>query len=234
MEKLKKLLQSPQAVFYGALAIGFILVIYFVSNRLGVEQIRAIVRQAGVFGPFIFIILSSLTYIIAPLSGGPFFVAGFALFGKVFIIYAYIAAGIGVIINFWISRIWGRRLVTSLVGKENMDKIDQFTKNYGLKSLIFLRVFQGYLSDFISYAYGLTNMKFLPYLIVSALAPIPWLLIWFLVLFPRIATFNDFLIFFGLSLVPIYLVSLAVIIKYKLGRRQSDGWVSIEIPPVEK
>ncbi|KKT78335.1 MAG: hypothetical protein UX31_C0003G0061 [Candidatus Nomurabacteria bacterium GW2011_GWA1_46_11] len=195
--------------------------IYFISNRLGTENIRQIVAGAGVFGPVIFIILLSLTYIIAPLSGTPFFFSGFALFGKAFVIYSYMAVLLGMTVNFWISRLWGRQVVTKLVGQENMKEIDAFTKNYGVKMLIFLRVAQGNLADFISYAYGLTNIKFVTYFLVSALTPIPWFLLWWFVLLPNIDSSKDFIITWGLAITPTILVSFFLILYYRHKRKPS-------------
>lgn len=217
--EVKKLIRSPQLIFSAAITVTLIVAIYVISARLGVETIREVVEKAGIFGPLIFILLNSLSYIIAPLSGTPFYLAGFALFGKTFLLYIYLSALLGFTINFWISRIWGRRLVIKLISQENITKIDQLTKDYGVESLIFLRVFVGYLTDFISYVYGLTNMKFISYFLISALAPIPWLMLWFLVFFPQIETLNDFLKWFIISLIPVYIISALALILYQRRKR---------------
>lgn len=191
------------------------LALYVFSNSFETNEIRSFIDKAGIWGSIIYILLLTSTYVIAPLSGTPIFIAGFLAFGKIFIIYNYLATVLGAIINFWISRIWGRGLVKKFVGRENMAKINEFTQNYGVKTLIFFRVFQGHLHDFISYAYGLTNMRFFPYLIVSLLAPIPWLFLWWLVLFPRINTVAELTFYLVISIAPFYIISIVLVAKYK-------------------
>jgi len=62
----------------------------------------------------------------------------------------YLATVISSFTNFWISKQWGRSLVIKLVGNKNMQKIDEFTEYYGVGALIFLRLFSGYMTDFVS------------------------------------------------------------------------------------
>ncbi len=199
---------------YLAITAIVVLILYHLSDSVGTDQILEVVKRAGFWGPLLFILLHSLTYIIAPLSGTPFFLAGFALFGKTFIFYTYFSTMIGVVANFWISRLWGRKIAVRLVGHENMDKVDSFTKDYGVKTLIFLRVTQGNFTDFISYAFGLTKMKFLPYFAISAVTPVFWVLFWWFILFPRIDNYQEFLFASALAVTPAVIVSVILFIRY--------------------
>ena len=180
--------------------------IFLLGSQINAEQIAEIVKKAGVFGPLLYILIFASTQIIAPLSGTPVLFAGFGLFGDQVQIYTYLATLFGASVNFWISRLWGRKLVKKLAGKD-LEKIDEFTKEYGVKSLIFLRIFQGNLVDFISYAYGLTNMQFIPYLIITAIAPIPWLILWQYYIFPRVESYGDFTIWYIVTLAPFVIIS---------------------------
>ena len=92
---------------------------------------------------------------------------------------AIIAAYISYVLNFWIARKWGRGIVKKFVGEEGMRKVDDLTKDYGIVTLVFLRIFQGSINDFVSFAMGLTNMKFKVYLVVSLLASIPGTILWY-------------------------------------------------------
>lgn len=159
---------------------GLIFLIFFaVSLSISQDNIRTFISQFGVLAPVIFILLSLTSYIIAPLSGTPVLFAGHILFGQQVIIYATVASYISFITNFWITRIWGRSFVIKLVGKSSFDKIDKFTKSYGVVSLFTFRIFLGYVHDLISYAAGFTSMKFSTYLIISTLAAIPGTLLWY-------------------------------------------------------
>ncbi len=177
------------------------------GSRIDPRPILAFVERAGIFAPVVYVILLSIPSIIAPISGSPILIAGYILFGQKVIFFSYLATIIPAAIDFYIAKRWGRPLVTRIIGKDDMAKVDTFIKGHGLKSLIFLRVFMGYIHDFISYAYGLTNMKFLPYMVVTAIAPIPWLLIWYYYIFPRVGNITEFSFWFLITLIPFPIIS---------------------------
>lgn len=183
------------------------LIIYLLGKRITSEDVFNLVKKAGLWAPLLYIFLFALTHIIAPLSATPIYFAGYALFTNKVQIYTYLATCLSAAVNFWIAKKWGRSFVAKLVGKKDMSKIDHFIRDHGLKTLIFLRLTQGHLVDFISYAYGLTNMNFTPYFLVTALAPIPWLLLWQFYIFPRVDNIGDFTAWFVITLFPFLLIS---------------------------
>lgn len=67
-----------------------------------------------------------------------------------------------------------------LVGKEAMSKVDHLASHEGAKLLVAMRLFQGFISDYISYAAGFTSIKFSMYYLVSLVVPIPWTIIMFI------------------------------------------------------
>lgn len=153
--------------------------LYFISTQVPEETIRKIVQSYGPFGPIIITFLILLTNIIAPLGASPFIFAGFYLYGQMIVVFAFIAAILAAIINFWIAKIWGRSLVVKLAGMESLEKIDQLTDNYGYQTLFIIRLLLREFHDIISYVFGLTKMKFIPYLIISIVGMIPGTLIWY-------------------------------------------------------
>ena len=181
--------------------------IYFLGSFIPTDKLKGLVASFGVFGPIILILLITITQIIAPLSGSPVYFAGFALFGKWVFIYGYIASLISSVINFYIARVWGRDLVVRFVGQKNMKLVDDFTQDYGAKTLIFLRVIQGYMHDFVSFAYGLTNIKFKTYIIITTVCPIPWLIVWLYLTTKVVSDFYDFAKWYLIMLVPMFIAS---------------------------
>jgi len=105
--------------------------------------------------------------------------AGFYLYGQISVFYAFIAAVIASISNFWIARIWGRGIVVKLAGEESLKKIDHLSKNYGVQTLFVFRLFLKEFHDVISYAYGLTNISFKDYFMVSTAGMIPATVVWY-------------------------------------------------------
>jgi len=165
------------------LPIGFFisvfLLLYLISVSFPGEEIRIFINQTGIFAPIVFILILLITLIIAPFSGTPIMYAGYFAFGQKVVVLATIATWVSFIINFWIARKWGRKIVEKLIGRENIAKVDKLTKNYGIVTLIFLRIFQASVGDFVSFAAGLTNMKFTSYFLTSIFASIPGTLLWY-------------------------------------------------------
>lgn len=154
-------------------------IIYLASRNIPEESVHLFLDQAGFFAPLLFILLTFLTYILAPLSSTPLLFTGFYAFGNNVIFLMTAATILSSITNFWIARHFGRSLIIKFVGQENMEKIDKLTQNYGLLTLFILRVLQGGIHDFVSYAAGLTAMRFFPYFTVSLLGLIPGTIFWY-------------------------------------------------------
>ena len=165
--------------------IFFIIAIFAVMLIIGSiipkELIREVIEKAGPWGVVLLIFCLWITNVAAPLSGSPFLFAGFYSYGQMSVVYAFIAAVIASITNFWIAKVWGRKIVTKLAGEENLDKLDNLTKDYGLQTLFIFRLFMKEFHDVISYAFGLTNLTFKSYFIVSTLGMIPATIIWYLI-----------------------------------------------------
>lgn len=157
------------------------LLLYFLGKQISQDAITNFVRKTDPWSPVVYILTLQLTYILAPIGGPPFLIAGFYLFGETVIIYTYIAAVLGSTINFLIAKKWGRPLVTKFAGKDATLEIDKLTIEYGLATLVFLRLFLIGMNDFVSYAYGLTTIKFSSYITISVLAMIPGHVIWYYV-----------------------------------------------------
>lgn len=157
------------------------LLIYLVGSNIPEATIREVVKSAGPFGIVLLIFLIWVSNVFAPLSATPFLFAGFYLYGPIVTVYSYVAAFIASITNYWIARIWGRSVVIKLVGEDNLKKVDLLASSYGLQTLFIVRVFLGQFHDVASYLFGLTKIKFYPYLIVSTLGTIPGGLLWYFI-----------------------------------------------------
>lgn len=152
-----------------------------IGQKIPKETIMAVMQKAGPFGVILLIFCLWVTNIIAPLSGSPFLFAGFYLYGQMSVFYAFIAAVIASVTNFWVARKWGRKVVVKLAGEESLEKLDILTKDYGLQTLFIFRLFLKEFHDVISYAFGLTSLTFKQYFIVSTLGMIPATFVWYLI-----------------------------------------------------
>lgn len=146
----------------------------------GISKLQDAITQAGPWAPIIYITLKALIYVAAPLSSLPIQISSGALFGLWRgTIYTLIGAIIGGSINFWIARLLGRSVVTWIIGKNGILRVDTLSHQLiGWRILLFARVFLSPLYDFISYAAGLTTLSFSNYVAVSAIGGLIPTVLW--------------------------------------------------------
>lgn len=159
----------------------FSFALYILGKQIPKETIADFIKSTGPWAPIVYIFIHQISFVFAPISGLPFLIAGFYLFGKTVVIYSYFVQIIGSAINFAIAKKWGRPIVEKMAGKHALEKIDSLSDQYGKLTLFALRLLQGGVGDFVSYAYGLTPMKFLTYISITAIAVIPGNLVWYIV-----------------------------------------------------
>lgn len=149
-----------------------ILVLYFVfswlSSLISLDKLQSFAQSFGIFGPIVIVLYIAVSHILAPLAGTPAIVLGVLMFG-VFktVFYLYLASIISSVVNFYISRKFGRKLVLRFVGKRSMTKIDEFINLFGTKLLIISRLLGFSVFELISYAAGLTKMSFKKYFVIT-------------------------------------------------------------------
>lgn len=137
------------------------------------EGFKGFTASLGTFGYFIVIGYTVLSHVFAPLAGTPGVLLGVTIYGiKTGISLLYIASLISATINFWISRKFGRKFVTKLVGEKSMKEVDEFTSVEGQYVLLISRLFGFSIFEFISYAAGLTNISFKKYFLITSIASI--------------------------------------------------------------
>ncbi len=165
------------------IAVVLIATVYFVLRAYGltryvdlknVYKIKEWVSDFGVIAPLVYICF----YIVATLfflPGLPITVLSGLAFGPVLgVVYAAIGAIIGVSLAFLVARYVARELVESWVaGNKQFQKIDEKVEQQGWRILMFTRLVPIFPFNLQNYAYGLTKIKFLTYLPVSAIFMLP-------------------------------------------------------------
>lgn len=158
------------------LAIFFVIVVYLIMalalQTIGLDNAQVFIRNTGVLAPVVFIALCAVSLIIAPLSGSSLFVVGGTLFGKdnAFLL-SYIATLIGCSANFWISRKLGRTVAQRFIGRKNLDELDKFINRLrSSRSILYMILIMPLSQDIVSYAIGLTRIKYTHFLIALILS----------------------------------------------------------------
>ena len=131
----------------------------------------------GVWGPIVYIVVFALSMLFAPLPTAPMPLIAAAVFGPALgFLYTITATAIGSTVCFWVARRLGRPVLRRLTSQAALDRIDELGARLGIRLLIVLRLFPVAGVDYVSYAAGLTQMRFAYYIVISVLASAPILI----------------------------------------------------------
>ena len=203
------------------ISIGVVVAIYSFLRYYGVTayidlknvyKIKDWVSGFGITAPLIYIGF----YIVATLfflPGLPITVLSGTAFGPVWgVVYVWIGATIGVSLAFLVGRYVARDLVESWIsGNALFQKIDEKVEQEGWRILMFTRLTPIFPFNLQNYAYGLTNIKFPTYAIVSSIFMLPGSLAYFQIGGALVSGEGDLkktLIYLSIAGVLILLVSL--------------------------
>lgn len=151
--------------------VALFVAVWLLHPFLSSQTLTVFVARAGTWGPVVLIFYVVLSHVVAPLAGIPALLVGAAVFGVPYTMaYVYTAGLISAPINFFISRRFGRVWVRRLTGERAMQKIDLLVASSGIVLLASARIFGTALFEEISYAFGLTSMRFKTFFITTALA----------------------------------------------------------------
>jgi len=174
MKKLRLRDWFPITLYF---MFGLGLLLYFrMSGMLEQFDIQALsdwVRNPGLTGMLTYV----LAYTVRPLV---FFPASLlTVFGG----YTYgpwlgtlldvIGAGTGGLLSFWIARLLGRRGVEKLIGKGKLNVLDERIATNGFLVVLIVRLIPLFPFDAISYASGLSKIRFKQFAIANYIGIIP-------------------------------------------------------------
>ncbi|HRY31063.1 MAG TPA: VTT domain-containing protein [Candidatus Paceibacterota bacterium] len=159
-----------------------IFLIIFVSFRFfNMDQVRDYIERAGLWAPVIFILAKASTIVFAPLSGSPLYPLAGVLFDPIFgFIYIVLGDALGATVSFYISRLFGRSFIEKFVRGDiqSVDKVLGFIEKK--RGFLIARICFAALPEAISYAAGLTRIRFLTFFMIhNAVGLIPSaILVW--------------------------------------------------------
>jgi uncharacterized membrane protein YdjX (TVP38/TMEM64 family) len=147
-----------------------IFAVNIVISQLDTKSIKDVILSFGPIGPLSIILYTVISHVVAPLSATPIFLISIAIYGVwQTSLYEYIGSLISAALCFWIARIYGRTLVYKLVGKKTIHEIDRFVEISGTQLLVVSRLIGFSIFEVISYAFGLTEISFKKYMLITAL-----------------------------------------------------------------
>lgn len=145
-----------------------------ILSRGDIEGLRDYILSFGVLAPIASLALMVLQAIAAPL---PSFIITFAnglafgiFWGWLLSLFGHTLAAA---VCFGISRALGRAPVEVLVGKAGLESADRWFARWGMYAVFAARLVPGVSFDIISYAAGLTRMRFGSFIAATALGVMP-------------------------------------------------------------
>jgi uncharacterized membrane protein YdjX (TVP38/TMEM64 family) len=148
----------------------------FYANRQAIAQY---IKDAGPYGPIVFIILQGLQVVAAPIPGEATGILGGYLFGTLpGLIYSTIGLILGSCLAFGLGRWLGLPFVRRFVRQETYHKFDFLTRAKGELVIFLLFLMPGFPKDILCFLLGASPLPFGTFFLVSTVGRIPgtWLL----------------------------------------------------------
>ncbi|MBC8233023.1 TVP38/TMEM64 family protein [bacterium] len=213
----KNILKFIALIFF---VIAIILLFKYTPIRdyISATKLQQFIQSFGFWAPLVYIII----YTIGPIlmfPGSILSLAGGLAFGPIWgTIYTVLGATIGACGAFWVARIMGRGLVEKLA-KGKLKTFDDSVAEHGLKVMLFLRLVPVFPFNALNYAAGLSQMKFVDYLIGTLVGIIPGTFAYVYLG----SSLTDILSWKFLSAVALFLVITVVITLIKRRKRKIAG-----------
>jgi uncharacterized membrane protein YdjX (TVP38/TMEM64 family) len=143
-----------------------------IRNYISTAKLKEFIQSFGFWAPLAYIVI----YAIGPtlmFPGSILSLAGGLAFGPLWgTVYTVFAATVGACGAFWVARIMGRGFVEKLA-QGKLKTFDDSVAENGLKVMLFLRLVPVFPFNGLNYAAGLSQIRFVDYLIATSVGIIP-------------------------------------------------------------
>ncbi len=165
-----RLLVTAVAGLVFVMAAASALLVFFTDEA----QVRAIVAEAGIWGPIVYILLQAAQIVLAPVPGQFVTLAAGRLFGPVWgFIYSLVGTALGASVTFWLGRLLGRPIIELLVGAEELARWERRWRPD--RPVVWFAVLLLPVPDAVFYLAGLTAIRWPAFLLAAVLGRAPGL-----------------------------------------------------------
>ena len=148
----------------------------FVSKlgSLNLESVIELIRGYGAYAAVVSFFLMILQSILSPIPALLITLSNSAVFGWwKGALLSFWSSMVGAALCFYIARTLGRDVVEKITTKTGLAKVDEFFERYGKNSILICRLLPFVSFDIVSYAAGLTPIKFWDFFIATGLGQLP-------------------------------------------------------------
>ncbi len=137
------------------------------------DKIKAIVKMienTGAWGIAVFLIIQILQVVILPLPAAICYIPGALIWGSlVGTLLASAGVLVGSLINYFIGKVWGKKAVEWIAGKETCEKYSAYFNKKGKVIFVLMQILPFFPDDILCMVAGLTAMNFPFFLAVMIL-----------------------------------------------------------------
>jgi len=135
---------------------------------------REFIADYGAYAAAVSFFLMIFQSVAAPLPAFIITLANANLFGWVKgAVLSWSSAMAGAALCFYISRVLGRNAAERLTSRAGLQSVDKFFERYGTHSILIARLLPFISFDLVSYAAGLTSMRFFPFFVATGVGQLP-------------------------------------------------------------
>lgn len=138
------------------------------------KKLRFFILSFGPYSAIVFILIQMLQVVFAPVPGEITGFVGGLLFGNVRgTVYSTVGLTLGSLGAFFISRIFGLRIVERVVKKDYIDRFNHFVTHKGLNISFILFLIPGFPKDSLCYLLGLTHIRLIDFVLMNIFGRLP-------------------------------------------------------------
>jgi uncharacterized membrane protein YdjX (TVP38/TMEM64 family) len=142
------------------------------------ENFKTFILSYGNIAAFVLIGLLAFQVIISVIPAALVQTVAGMIYGvPLGILLGIVGIALGTTIAFHISRLLGKRVVTLFVSKKNLDKVDHMLSGRTSSFVLLLLFILPTPKDMFPYVFGLTEIKFSKFLLISTLGRLPGMLV---------------------------------------------------------
>lgn len=179
-ERLKKVIIWLKFALLIAIIAVIPLLIYFNYRQLiedfgSLEKINAFLSRHKLESVFAYLGMQILQIVVCILPGQVLqFAGGYVFHFWIGFVLTMAGAAAGTVLTFYIARVLGKDAMYLIFGEEKLNRyIEKLNSKRALLFILVIYLIPGIPKDLFAYAIGVSNMRFMPFLIVSLIGRAP-------------------------------------------------------------
>lgn len=137
------------------------------SDEDKINGLVEIISGTGAWGMVVFVLIQVLQVVILPLPAVVCYVPGTIIWGApMATLLASIGVIIGSVISYFIGRVWGKKAVIWIAGKETTEKYSAYFGKRGKGIFVIMQILPFFPDDILCMIAGLTSMNFAYFMVV--------------------------------------------------------------------